>query len=420
MEARETAVAAGQLAVESTTDAFAFATVNAQATSDIAANATRSAEAGATATAVLQNQDVDADGLTLTQELASGTDPEDPDTDEDGVLDGVELLLGTDLLNADTDGDGRLDGDDLAPLRPFISSIDPFTLAPFTTELEQVIVLDDLFIDDAARLPLYGLSISPDNSKIAAGSYAEGANAVIYLWDIDGSMLEPYNTESEATVWDTAFSASQLFAAVGSNVQVFNFAREDAGWETVPGSAFGSNLYSVDISPDGTYLLFGGQAVWDFRQIIGGEARPIERQSQNENTNVQNFVSYFSYDGRFFGRVRDDGSVFVGETFARSFARPFNQSADGAFDMGISSYGNILMVGYENGRVELYDYSERKGGPPSFTAWMLTQARPTLSSRPTAPSWPPAAQKRAPSVCGAWPMANRCWNWMPPPTASPR
>ncbi|MFZ1396111.1 MAG: hypothetical protein WAS33_04400, partial [Candidatus Promineifilaceae bacterium] len=90
----------------------------------------------------------------------------------------------------------------------------------------------------------------------------------------------------------------------------------------------------------------------------------IERQSQNENTNVQNFVSYFSYDGRFFGRIRDDGSVFVGETFARSFARPFNQSADGAYDMGITSDGNILMVGYENGRVELYDYSDGRGGPP--------------------------------------------------------
>jgi len=32
--------------------------------------------------------------------------------------------------------------------------------------------------------------------------------------------------------------------------------------------------------------------------------------------------------------------------------------------MGVTSDGNILVVGYENGRVELYDYSDRSGGPP--------------------------------------------------------
>ncbi|MCA9954375.1 MAG: hypothetical protein KC434_06625, partial [Anaerolineales bacterium] len=162
---------------------------------------------------------------------------------------------------------------------------------------------------------------------------------------------------------DTAFSNNQVFAAVGSNVQSFDLTGSE-DWATLSGSAFGGNLYSIGISPDGKYLLYGGRAVWEFKQIIGNEALPIGRQSQNEDTNVENFVSYFSYDGRFFGRVRDDGSVFVGETFERSFARPFNKSANGAYDMGITSDGNILMVGYENGRVELYDYSERSGGPP--------------------------------------------------------
>ena len=127
LEARETAVAADQLAIESTTDAFAAATINAQATSDIAANATRSAETAAEATAVFQNQDVDADGLTLTQELALETDPNEADSDSDGLLDGVEVALGTDPNNSDTDFDAIFDGEDNDPLRPYISALDLVT-----------------------------------------------------------------------------------------------------------------------------------------------------------------------------------------------------------------------------------------------------------------------------------------------------
>ena len=368
VNARETAVAADQLALqiasESTTAALAAATVNAQATSDIAANVTREFLANATATAVILNQDEDADGLSLAQELALGTEPTLADSDLDGLLDGVEVLQGTDPNYFDTDDDTLPDGEDNDPLRPFISAVAPLTNEMIDLDLERVIVLDDMFLDDDNRLPLYGVSMSPDNTRLAAGSYADGANTFIYLWGLDGTMLEPYDTGSEATVWDTAFSTNQVFAAFGPGVQTFSLIGQNESWETVPGSVYGNILYSVAISPDGTFLLIGGQAVWSLKQIVGTEAIPVAGDSQNENTNVQNFVSYFSYDGRFFGRIRDDGSVFLGETFERTFGRPFNKSADGAYDMGITSDGNILMVGYENGRVELYDYSDGRGGPP--------------------------------------------------------
>ena len=69
----------------------------------------------------------------------------------------------------------------------------------------------------------------------------------------------------------------------------------------------------------------------------------------------------------FLAILKDEGqdeSVFVGQVLNRSFARPFNKSVSGTIDMALSPDGNILVLGFENGRIELYDYSERSGGPP--------------------------------------------------------
>ncbi|RMH52594.1 MAG: hypothetical protein D6685_16330, partial [Bacteroidetes bacterium] len=55
--------------------------------------------------------DSDGDGLTDPQEIALGTDPNNPDTDGDGLSDGFEVSnSGTDPTLADTDGDGLDDG----------------------------------------------------------------------------------------------------------------------------------------------------------------------------------------------------------------------------------------------------------------------------------------------------------------------
>jgi tRNA A-37 threonylcarbamoyl transferase component Bud32 len=69
------------------------------------------ATATAQATAILAAADPDQDGLTNAQELALGTDPNNPDTDGDGLTDGREINeTGTDPKNKDTDGDTLLDG----------------------------------------------------------------------------------------------------------------------------------------------------------------------------------------------------------------------------------------------------------------------------------------------------------------------
>jgi hypothetical protein len=64
--------------------------------------------------AVDPDSDDDGDGLTLAEERARRSDPQNPDTDGDGLADGDEAFIFlTDPTRADTDGDGFDDATEL-------------------------------------------------------------------------------------------------------------------------------------------------------------------------------------------------------------------------------------------------------------------------------------------------------------------
>ncbi len=63
--------------------------------------------------ALASAQDSDNEGLTDSQEIQYGTDPNNPDTDLDNVTDFEEIQGGTDPLVPDTDGDGLADGEEI-------------------------------------------------------------------------------------------------------------------------------------------------------------------------------------------------------------------------------------------------------------------------------------------------------------------
>lgn len=92
-------------------------------TSQQDASAAQTASFNMTVAAEIGQRDSDGDGLTDSEELEIGTDPNDPDTDKDELWDGDEVLRGTNPLNPDTDGDGLSDGEEVLrratdPLNP--------------------------------------------------------------------------------------------------------------------------------------------------------------------------------------------------------------------------------------------------------------------------------------------------------------
>ena len=58
----------------------------------------RAADTDMVSITVVNDSDLDDDGLTATQEADLGTDPLDPDSDNDGTLDGDEIAQGRDPL----------------------------------------------------------------------------------------------------------------------------------------------------------------------------------------------------------------------------------------------------------------------------------------------------------------------------------
>ncbi|MDF4204971.1 Ig-like domain-containing protein [Maribacter sp. SA7] len=61
----------------------------------------------------LADSDCDEDGLTTEEEVALGTDIDNPDSDNDGLLDGEEVMLNTNPNDSDSDDDGILDGQEV-------------------------------------------------------------------------------------------------------------------------------------------------------------------------------------------------------------------------------------------------------------------------------------------------------------------
>ena len=119
--------------------------------------------------------DTDGDFLYDDEELALGTDPNNPDTDADGLMDGDEVwTYATDPLNADTDGGGVNDGDEV-----FVDFTDPNDPADDGTGGPPIDSDGDFLYDDEEL----ALGTDPNNPDTDADGLMDGDEVWMYFTD---------------------------------------------------------------------------------------------------------------------------------------------------------------------------------------------------------------------------------------------
>jgi eukaryotic-like serine/threonine-protein kinase len=287
------------------------------------ATATADQIAALTATALaFDESDPDGDGLTTAQELALGTDPQNPDSDGDGVPDGQEVADGTDPLNPDSDEDGLTDGDEKVwgsdPLNPdsdgdgwpdgmevhetgtspiladtdgdgLIDSEDPDpgrlptptpspTATPTDTATPTPTPTDE---PEPTGTPTPTATATPEavhGGGLLTYRREDGGSVGIYLQPPSGDPIPLVTGKSDAAVLDFTSQNGWLFAilVVEGGSQSITIARADGstvqeginnGWESI---------VDADWSPDGQRLVIearsGGGTIYVYLNADGGVA----------------------------------------------------------------------------------------------------------------------------------------------------
>jgi Tol biopolymer transport system component len=179
------------------------------------ASATQTASFNMTVAAEIGQRDSDGDGLTDSEEIEIGTDPNNPDTDGDELWDGDEVLRGTDPLNPDSDGDGLSDGEEV--LRRATDPLNPDTDNDVLNDGEEVqrgtdplkpdTDLDGLLDGDEAQRGTDPLNPDTDADKLTDGQEVQlGTNPLNPDTDndrlIDGDETppcpDPLNPDTDA------------------------------------------------------------------------------------------------------------------------------------------------------------------------------------------------------------------------------
>lgn len=127
----------------------------------------------------LAEGDEDQDGVSLSQEVVLGTDPENPDTDGDGLLDGVEVnQYGTNPKLRDSDADNIPDGEEVDKgLNPLNPDTDNDGLA------DNIDPVPDLPPTPTPKPPPDGLSMNCDGSyqRYRLKETGSGAGPTLFL-----------------------------------------------------------------------------------------------------------------------------------------------------------------------------------------------------------------------------------------------
>ncbi|MCP4806512.1 MAG: OmpA family protein [Proteobacteria bacterium] len=131
--------------------------------------------------------DADGDGVSDSDEVLAGSDPEDGDTDDDGLTDDRELLINTDPADCDTDGDGLTDGLERGVTEP---SAD-------TDESSSCFV-----IDTDPDTKTNANEADTDSGGVDDGDEDRNANGAVDEWEIDPEVEEDDVDTDGDGIWD--------------------------------------------------------------------------------------------------------------------------------------------------------------------------------------------------------------------------
>ena len=201
------------------------------------------------------NCDMDGDGLTTSQETASGTNPDNPDTDGDGINDGIEVANGSDPLdpcdpnntlascNIDTDGDGLTDAQEgTLGTNPNNPDSDGDGLNDGSEVNNNTNPLDHC--DPIANTPECSLGIHIPNAFTPNGTGNEGNNvyqiiAGINVARIDFKIFDRwgnliFQSNDKNFKWDGSYKSKPCNSGIYAYVAVVTFT--DAKAETLSGN----------------------------------------------------------------------------------------------------------------------------------------------------------------------------------------
>lgn len=124
--------------------------------------------------------DLDEDGLTNADEIIIyGTDPNARDSDEDGIFDNEELDIGTDPLDA-TDAESDLDGDGVSNFQEILDGTNPNDASSFADAGDTTPIANTCDDPDSSNSDWGDNCQLSTSSDFATSSYVQGVQRILW------------------------------------------------------------------------------------------------------------------------------------------------------------------------------------------------------------------------------------------------